>query len=69
MKPSLLKTGMVGSIIFALCCYTPILVALFTAIGLSAWVGYLDVVLFPGMLLFIAITVFAYWRKDKAESS
>ncbi|MBL1353705.1 MAG: mercury resistance system transport protein MerF [Zetaproteobacteria bacterium] len=70
MKSSLLlKTGIIGSILFALCCYTPILVLLLGAIGLSAWVSSLDVVLFPAMLAFFVLTTFAYWRKDKEESS
>jgi len=44
---ALLKTGIIGTVIAALCCFTPILVVLFGAVGLSAVVGYLDVVLLP----------------------
>ncbi len=52
---SLLKTGVIGTIIAALCCFTPILVILFGALGLSALVGYLDYVLFPMLGLFLII--------------
>lgn len=58
-KQSLLKTGVAGSVIAALCCATPILVILLGAIGLSAWVGWLDYVLIPALVVFIAITIYA----------
>lgn len=57
------KTGAVGTVLVALCCFTPILVILFAAVGLSAWVGYLDYVLFPALFVFLGLTVFAYIRK------
>ncbi len=38
---TLLKIGVSGSVVAALCCFTPVLVVLFGVIGLSAWVGYL----------------------------
>ncbi|MDQ7010319.1 MAG: mercury resistance system transport protein MerF, partial [Mariprofundaceae bacterium] len=54
MKTStLLKTGIIGSVIAALCCFTPVLVILFGALGVAAWVGYLDYVLMPALLFFI----------------
>lgn len=66
MKSSvLLKTGITGIVISALCCFTPLLVVILGTVGLSAWVGYLDYVLMPSLLLFLAITVFALMQKDK----
>ena len=59
MNKSLLKTGVIGTIIAALCCFTPILVIIFGAIGLSALVGYLDFVLLPLLGLFLIIIVVA----------
>ena len=59
MNKSLLKTGVVGTIIAVLCCFTPILVILFGALGLSALIGYLDYVLFPMLGLFLIIIVVA----------
>ena len=59
MNKPLLKTGVIGSIIAALCCFTPILVILFAALGLSALVGYLDYVLFPVLGLFLVVIVVA----------
>ena len=60
---TLLKTGIIGSVVAALCCFTPILVILFGAIGLSSVVGYLDRVLLPILFIFVAITVYALWKK------
>ena len=61
----LLSIGIVGTIIAALCCFTPLLVILFAAVGLSALVGYLDVVLLPALGIFILITVYALWKKQR----
>lgn len=35
----LLTTGVVGTIIAAVCCFTPALVVLLGAVGLPAWLG------------------------------
>ncbi|MER3355703.1 MAG: mercury resistance system transport protein MerF [Hoeflea sp. D1-CHI-28] len=65
----LLKVGIIGTIIVALCCFTPILVILFGAVGLAAVVGYLDVVLFPALGIFILLTIYALWRKNARSSA
>jgi len=44
---SLLKVGLVGSLIAAACCFTPLLVWGVIGIGLGGLVGGLDFVLFP----------------------
>ncbi len=59
----LLKTGIVGGIIVALCCFTPVLVVLLGAVGLSAVLGWIDYVLFPALAFFVALTAYAVWRK------
>lgn len=63
MKINLLKTGIIGTIILALCCFTPILVILFVAIGLSAVTGYLDYVLFPALIFFVLLTIYAFSKR------
>lgn len=62
---SLLRTGMIGTAVAALCCFTPILVVLVGAVGLSAIVGWLDYVLFPALAGFAALTLYALWRKQR----
>jgi len=66
MKTSLLvKTGLIGMVISALCCFTPVLVILFGAVGLAAWVGHLDAILIPSLAVFTLLTLYAFMRKDR----
>lgn len=58
----LLAIGIIGTVVAALCCFTPVLVVLVTAVGLSALVGVLDFVLFPALAVFVAVTVYALAR-------
>jgi mercuric ion transport protein len=62
---ALLATGLIGTIVVALCCFTPILVVLLGIVGLSALVGWLDIVLFPALAFFIGLTIYALWRRQK----
>lgn len=61
----LLFVAVGGVIITALCCFTPLLVLLLGAAGLSAWLGWLDYLLLPMLGLFIVLSVYAFhrWRK------
>jgi mercuric ion transport protein len=59
----LLTIGLTGTVIAALCCFTPVLMILLGAVGLSAAVGYLDYVLLPALGVFFAITAYALWRR------
>lgn len=69
MKNGLLTTGIVGTIIAALCCFTPILVVLLGVVGLSAIVGYLDYVLLPALVFFVGLTIYAVWRRNAQATS
>lgn len=60
---TLLKTGVAGSVVAALCCATPILVILFGVLGLSAWVRWLDYDLIPALVVVIGITIYALRRR------
>ena len=60
---SILQIGIVGVVIAALCCFTPVLVLLLGVVGLSAVTGYLDYVLLPALIFFILLTAYALWRK------
>jgi len=61
--------GIIGTVIAALCCFTPVLVILFAAVGLSWVVGYLDYVLLPALFFFIGLTVYAVWRNQKGKAT
>ena len=63
-RPSrLLRVGIVGTVIAALCCFTPILIVLLGAVGLAALTGYLDYVLYPALAFFIGLTIYAIYTQ------
>ncbi len=68
---TLFGVGVVGTSIAAVCCFTPALVILLGAIGLSAWLAWLDYILLPGLVLFAAFTLFAFlrWRRTLSGNS
>ncbi|MGR3289782.1 MAG: mercury resistance system transport protein MerF [Paracoccaceae bacterium] len=61
----LLKFGVLGTVVLAICCFTPVLVVLFATLGLSALVGVLDLILLPALGIFLAITVYALIRRAR----
>ena len=63
----LLRTGLIGSGVAAVCCFTPALVVLVSAVGLSAVIGYLDYVLFPALGFFLALTAYAIYRMSRGD--
>jgi len=65
----LLKIGIIGTIVAAICCFTPALVALLGLVGLSSLAGMLDYVLLPALFIFLCITVYALWKRQAARSS
>jgi len=62
---TLQRTGIIGSVVAALCCFTSVLVILLGAVGLSALVGWLDDVLLPALAVFLGITAYALWRRQR----
>lgn len=62
---NLLRVSIIGTILVALCCFTPILVILLATVGLAALTGYLDYVLLPALAFFIGLTLYALWRKKQ----
>ena len=68
MSPNaLLKTGIVGSVVVLICCFTPFLVILVGAVGLSAIAGWLGYVLLPALVTFASITGYALWKRPRME--
>ena len=63
----ILQFGIFGTIIAALCCFTPVLVVLLGVVGLSAAIGYLDYVLFPALAFFVLLTIYALWRRQSRK--
>ncbi len=65
---TLLRVSAIGTVLVALCCFTPILVILLGTVGLAALTGYLDYVLLPALVFFIGLTCYAVWRKKKHDA-
>ncbi len=59
----LLRTGIIGTVVTAVCCFTPVLVIALGALGLSAWLGWLDVILLPLLALLIGLIALAVYRR------
>ena len=66
---NVLQYGVIGTIIVALCCFTPVLVVLFGVVGLSALIGYLDYVLLPALVFFVLLTIYALWRRQSRKQT
>lgn len=64
-RSRLLRVGVIGAIITALCCFTSALVILVGVVGLSAIAGYLDLVLFPALGAFVLLTILALWKRRR----
>ena len=60
---SLLKVGLIGTIVTELCCFTPILVTVLSVLGLTAVVGYVDIVLLPLLAVFALVLMYAVIRR------
>lgn len=60
---NMLRTGLVGSIVAALCCFTPLLVMIVAGAGLSAIIGYLDYALFPLLFASLGVVAQALWLR------
>jgi mercuric ion transport protein len=66
----LLKRGIIGSLIAAVCCFTPLLVIAFVGVGLTSLIGGLDYVLFPILFGSLGLVAYAlYLRADRSGIS
>ena len=61
----LLRTGIIGTFVTAICCFTPALVILLGVVGLSAALSWLDFVLFPALAIFAVMTLWAFARRGR----
>ena len=63
---TIVRAGIVGAVVAAICCFTPILVIGLGAVGLSAWLGWLDYVLLPALFLALVLIAYGLWRQHRA---
>lgn len=62
---ALLKTGVIGAVIAAICCFTPLLVIILGAVGLSAWLLWLDYAVFAALIAFLGLIAFVLVKRRK----
>jgi len=66
----MIKTGIAGSLIAAVCCFTPLLVFAFAGAGLSGLIGGIDYVVFPIMFASLGVVAQAlYIRAGRPNPS
>lgn len=58
-----------GTVVVAVCCFTPVLLIVLTAIGLGALTPHLDYVLFPSLAVLVVVTWRAYrqWARSRQK--
>jgi mercuric ion transport protein len=68
-RKALLRVGVAGTLLAAICCATPALAVLFGALGLSAWLAWSDYIALPMLLVFLGISAYALIRRRQASSA
>ena len=63
---ALLKTGVIGAVIAAICCCTPLLVIILGTVGLSAWLLWFDYAVFAALIAFLGMVAFVLVKRRKA---
>ncbi len=58
--------AIIGTVLVALCCFTPLLVVVLGTVGLGALTSYLDYVLLPALVVMIILTIIAYRKWQRA---
>jgi mercuric ion transport protein len=67
---ALITTGVVGGVLAAICCATPLLAVVFGAVGLTAWLAKADYVLIPALIICLGlIGVCLYRRRVRQDAA
>jgi mercuric ion transport protein len=65
---ALIKTGIIGAVVAAVCCATPVLVIALGAVGLSALTGYLDFVLLPVLAVCLGMIGYGLYKRRQSAA-
>jgi mercuric ion transport protein len=65
---ALVRTGVVGAIIAAVCCATPVLAIALGAVGLTAVAAYLDYVLLPALAVCLGLIGYGLYLRRRAAA-
>lgn len=66
---SRIRTGAIGSVVAAICCFTPLLVIALPAIGLAAWLNWIDIPLFAALAGFLTMLLHGLYLRRAAGKS
>jgi mercuric ion transport protein len=69
LKNRYAKVGFWGTLVAALCCFSPILIWIFIALGLAGYTAYIDFVVLPILFVFLAILGYGYMQYQKRKIS
>lgn len=61
---SLITTGVIGTVLAAICCATPLLAVVLGSIGLTAWLANADYIAIPALLLGVALVSLGRYRRQ-----
>ena len=61
----LLTIGLVGTLVTAICCFTPVLLIALASLGLAGWAAGLDLVLLPALAGFVLLSLYALVRRGR----
>lgn len=64
-----IKAGGIGTVIAAICCFTPLLVILLGVVGLGAITGYLDYLLFPALLICLGLLAYGIVLRKREQAA
>jgi len=69
LSKKLIYTGVIGAVLAAACCVTPLLPIMLTSVGLTGLLAvlYKDAVLLPAMGIFILIAGYGFWRQQQQK--
>lgn len=60
---TLIKTGVVGAVVAAICCATPVLVLALGALGLTAWLGWTDYIALSALVAFVLLAGYGFHHR------
>ena len=66
MSRRFFQWSLAGTVIAAICCFTPLLAWAMALLGLSIYLGWVDAVMVPLLGVFAALTLIAYIRLRNA---
>jgi mercuric ion transport protein len=64
--PRMIRLGAIGTIVTAVCCFTPALAIVLGALGAAGAVAYLDPVLIPLLGLSVLVLIVGLVRRERA---